>query len=124
MSHSKAKDLHAETGKLVDHSENLLVHFRRIEDLKNLALGYQAIELNNRQLCDLELLLNRAFYPLRGYLNRDDYESVLDTMRLADGTVWPIPICLDVNEKTAERLVPGQPVALRDEEGFFWPYLP
>jgi sulfate adenylyltransferase len=39
-------------------------------------------------------------------------------MRLADGTVWPIPICLDVSEKTAKRLVPGQPVALRDEEGF------
>jgi sulfate adenylyltransferase len=118
MTHSKAKDLHPGSKMLVDHSENLLVHFRRIEDLKNLALGYQAIELNNRQLCDLELLLNRAFYPLKGYLNRQDYESVLDTMRLADGTVWPIPICLDVNEKTAKRLVPGQPVALRDEEGF------
>jgi len=79
MTHSKAIDLHAEPGKRMDYSENLLVHFRRIEDLKNLALGYSAIELNNRQLCDLELLLNRAFYPLTGYLNRDDYESVLET---------------------------------------------
>ncbi len=118
MTHSKAIDLHAEPGKLVDHSENLLVHFRRIEDLKNLALGYPAIELNNRQLCDLELLLNRAFYPLKGYLNREDYESVLDTMRLSDGTVWPIPLCLDVNEKTAKALNSGQPIALKDEEGF------
>jgi sulfate adenylyltransferase len=118
MTHSKAKDLHTEPGKLVDHSENLLVHFRRIEDLKNLALGYPAIELNNRQLCDLELLLNRAFYPLTGYLNRQDYESVLDTMRLSDGTVWPIPICLDVSEKTAKALNSGQPIALKDEEGF------
>jgi sulfate adenylyltransferase len=97
MTHSKAKDLHRKSKMLVDHSENLLVHFRRIEDLKNQALDYPSIELNSRQLCDLELLLNRAFYPLKGYLNRQDYESVLDTMRLADGTVWPIPICLDVN---------------------------
>jgi sulfate adenylyltransferase len=118
MTHSKAKNLYPESRMLVDHSENLLVHFRRIEDLKNLALSYQTIELNSRQLCDLELLLNRAFYPLRGYLNREDYESVLDTMRLADGTVWPIPICLDVNQETAKTLVPGQPIALKDEEGF------
>jgi sulfate adenylyltransferase len=118
MTHSKAKDLNAEPGKLVDHSENLLVHFRRIEELKNGALGYPSIELNSRQLCDLELLLNRAFYPLTGYLNKQDYESVLDSMRLSDGTVWPIPICLDVSEKTAETLDVGQPLALRDEEGF------
>ncbi len=96
----------------------MLVHFRRIEDLKDAALDYQSVELNSRQLCDLELLLNRAFYPLTGYLNQEDYESVLDTMRLADGTVWPMPICLDVNEKTAQTLDSGQPLALRDEEGF------
>ncbi len=118
MTHSKAIGFHADPGKRVDHSENLLVHFRRIEHLKNLALGYPAIELNTRQLCDLELLLNRAFYPLTGYLNRDDYESVLDNMRLVAGTVWPIPICLDTNEETAKGLVPGQAVSLRDEEGF------
>jgi sulfate adenylyltransferase len=104
MSHSKAKDLHPESKMLVDHSENLLVHFRRIEDLKNLALGYLSQELKSLQLCDLELLLNR-----------EDYESVLDTMRLSDGTVRPIPICLDVNEKTAKTLSPGQPIALKDE---------
>ncbi|MGB6280799.1 MAG: hypothetical protein WBG91_11355, partial [Syntrophobacteria bacterium] len=85
MTHAKAKDLRAEAGKLVDHSENLLVHFRRIEDLKEAALGYLSVELNNRQLCDLELLINRALYPLTGYMNQEDYESVLDTMRLADG---------------------------------------
>ncbi len=101
-----------------DYSESLLVHFRRVESLKEAALDYRAISLNKRQLCDLELLLNRAFYPLRGYLNRADYESVLDSMRLADGTLWPVPVCLDVNRKLGETLTPGEPVALTDEEGF------
>ncbi len=101
-----------------NYSENLLVHFRRIESLKEAALSYPSVDLNKRQLCDLELLLNRAFYPLRGYLNREDYETVLDRMRLADGTLWPMPICLDVSEKMARSLDHGQPLALRDEEGF------
>jgi len=101
-----------------DYSESLLVHFRRVESLKEAALDYPSISLDKRQLCDLELLLNRAFYPLRGYMTRADYDSVLQDMRLADGTLWPIPVCLDVNRTLAESLTPGQPVALTDEEGF------
>jgi hypothetical protein len=69
-----------------DYSESLLVHFRRVESLKEAALDYPSISLDKRQLCDLELLLNRAFYPLRGYITRADYDSVLQDMRLADGT--------------------------------------
>ena len=100
------------------YSENLLVHFRRIDRLKQEAGVYLSMDLNQRQLCDLELLLNRAFYPLVGFMNRADYESVLDNMRLADGTVWPMPVCLDVPEAVAQKLQPGEPLALRDEEGF------
>ncbi len=103
---------------MLAYSESLLVHFRRAEDLKKEALKYPYIDLNKRQLCDLELLLNRAFYPLEGYLNQADYLSVLNHLRLADNTVWPIPICLDVPEKTAKGLSPGQKVAINDEEGF------
>ncbi len=100
------------------YSENLLVHFRRIVELKNASLEYPSIDLNKRQLCDLELLLNSAFFPLTGYLNRHDYESVLENLCLGDGTVWPIPICLDVSEKTAQSFGTGMRIALRDEEGF------
>jgi sulfate adenylyltransferase len=103
---------------MLAYSESLLVHFRRAEELKQQALTYPSIDLIQRQLCDLELLLNRAFYPLKGYLNRADYESVLNRLRLADNTVWPLPICLDVNERTAKALTPGQKVAINDEEGF------
>jgi len=101
-----------------DYSESLLVHFRRVEALRQEALELESIDLSARQLCDLELLLNRGFYPLNGYLRREDYESVLENMRLADGTVWPIPICLDVTEKVASSLQPGDRVALNDTEGF------
>ncbi len=100
------------------YSESLLVHFRRIEDLKSASLEYPSIDLNKRQLCDLELLLNRAFYPLAGYLNQQNYESVLEHMRLSDGTVWPMPICLDVSQKMAQSIEKGMRIALRDEEGF------
>jgi sulfate adenylyltransferase len=68
-------------------------------------------------VCDLELLLNGGFSPLRGFMRRDDYESVRDSMRLSDGTLWPIPITLDVPEAVAESLRPGSTLALRDPEG-------
>lgn len=101
-----------------DYSESLLVHFRHGESLRRKAQGCPGIDLNQRQLCDLELLLNRAFYPLSGYLDREDYESVLDSMRLSDGTPWPMPICLDVDDTTAQSLAAGQQLALNDQEGF------
>ncbi|WP_029460267.1 bifunctional sulfate adenylyltransferase/adenylylsulfate kinase [Solidesulfovibrio alcoholivorans] len=100
------------------HSQNLLVHFLRGEEIKACSLAYQSLVLNNRQLCELELLLSRAFYPLNGYLGREDYESVLSSMRLADGTLWPMPVSLDVPESLAQKIAPGDKLALRDVEGF------
>ena len=100
------------------YSESLLVHFRRSEALKGESVNFASFDLSPRQSYDLELLLNRAFYPLQGYMNRADYESVLQGMRLTDGTLWPLPVCLDVNEALARSLEPGQPLALRDAEGF------
>ncbi len=74
-------------------------------------------DLTPRQLCDLELLLTGGFSPLPGFLGRADYESVRDAMRLADGTLWPIPVTLDVPERFAQSLRSGERVALRDAEG-------
>lgn len=100
------------------YSESLLVHFRRVECLKQEAVELTSVDLSERQLCDLELLLTRAFYPLSGYMSRAEYESVLADMRMPDGSVWPMPICLDVSDKIARNLVCGQSLALRDSEGF------
>ncbi|ANB17589.1 bifunctional sulfate adenylyltransferase/adenylylsulfate kinase [Dokdonella koreensis] len=74
-------------------------------------------DLDARQLCDLELLLNGAFSPLEGFLGREDYEHVLSDLRLADGTLWPIPITLGVTEAFAATLGLGDEIALRDNQG-------
>lgn len=96
-------------GLLVSESERLLLEQQSAE--------LESLDLTHRQICDLELLLNGGFAPLRGFLNRADYDSVCRELRLADGIFWPMPITLDVPEMLAGRLSAGQRVALRDLEG-------
>ena len=62
--------------------QNLLVDEPRATQLKKDSQGFPAITLTQRQLCDLELLMNGAFSPLRGFMTREAYESVLENMRL------------------------------------------
>jgi sulfate adenylyltransferase len=100
-------------GALVD----LLVDERRAAELKAQSREWPSWDLTPRQLCDLELLLTGGFSPLRSFLGRHDYESVRDHMRLADGTLWPIPITLDVSADIAAKLDNGSTLALRDLEG-------
>ncbi len=100
-----------------DYSESLIVHFRRVETLRSEALELKGIDLNGRQQADIELLLNRGMYPLTGYMGREEYTTVLDTMRLPDGTVFPVPICLDIPAEMAQQLEVGEKVALNDREG-------
>jgi len=84
---------------------------------KQAAREYASWDLTERQLCDIELLLNGAFSPLDGFLNKDDYDSVIKTMRLKSGVLWPMPITLDVTEDFAKDLKAGDRLALRDLEG-------
>ncbi len=74
-------------------------------------------DLTPRQICDLELLMNGGFHPLKGFLSEADYKSVVEDMRLADGALWPMPVTLDVNQQFADGLELGQDIALRDQEG-------
>jgi sulfate adenylyltransferase len=90
----------------------------RAETIKSEALAWPSIDLNWRQLCELELLLTGALAPLKGYLGRADYERVLAEMCLSDGQFWPYPVMLAVSAAQAEKLKPGMTVALRDAEGF------
>ena len=87
-----------------DNLVNLIVEPSRADILKNLSLNLPSITLTPRQLSDLELLMNGSFSPLTGFMKRSDYESVVDRMQLQDGTLWPMPICLDVSESEAEKL--------------------
>lgn len=85
--------------------------------LKREAAELPSWDLTPRQICDLELLMNGGFNPLKGFLSRADYDSVVETMRLTDGALWPMPITLDVSEKFAAGIETGQDIALRDQEG-------
>ena len=76
----------------------------------------QAITLTERQLCDLELILNGGFSPLEGFMNEKDYNGVVANVRLADGALFSMPICLDVSKEILQSkgLKPGSRVTLRD----------
>ena len=74
-------------------------------------------DLSARQLCDLELLMNGGFYPLKGFLTAADYDGVVENMRLTSGDLWPMPITLDVSQEFADKIEPGTDIALRDQEG-------
>ena len=95
----------------------LYVPMAEISKLRNDANSLTRWDLTARQICDLELLMNGAFNPLKGFLGRDDYNNVLDHLRLKDGTLWPIPITLDVSELFAETTKIGDSIALCDQEG-------
>ncbi|MEO1677720.1 MAG: bifunctional sulfate adenylyltransferase/adenylylsulfate kinase [Pseudomonadota bacterium] len=95
----------------------LYVSFDSAQKLKLDAADLPSWDLTPRQICDLELLMNGGFNPLKGFLNEADYNSVVENMRLSDGTLWPIPITLDITEKFADSVEPGQDIALRDQEG-------
>jgi len=96
---------------------DLHVDDARASELKAQSRDWVSWDLTPRQLCDLELLTNGGFSPLRGFLGQADYAQVRDQMRLADGTLWPIPITLDVTEEVAAKLDAGAHLALRDPEG-------
>ncbi len=100
-------------GVLVD----LMAEPQRRAELKAASRDWPSVDLNQRQLCDLELLLNGGFSPLTGFMTRRDYAPVVEDMRLADGILWPMPIMLDIDEGTARGLKPGDRIALRDPEG-------
>ena len=84
---------------------------------QNAAREYASWDLTERQLCDIELLLNGAFSPLQGFLNQADYDSVVARMRLTSEVLWPMPITLDVSEEFSASIKSGDKVALRDLEG-------
>jgi sulfate adenylyltransferase len=96
----------------------LLCDAYRAEALKREAMDYPSIDLDWRQLCELELILTGALAPLTGFMGKADMDSVLSRMQLADGRFWARPVMLAVGEKSAKNLQPGMKVALRDAEGF------
>ncbi|GAB3108957.1 bifunctional sulfate adenylyltransferase/adenylylsulfate kinase [Aestuariicella hydrocarbonica] len=103
----------AHGGKLI----NLYVEGEALLQEKEKAKSNRSWDLTTCQMFDIELLLNGAFSPLTGYLNQADYQSVVEGMRLADGTLWPMPINLDISQAFADETTIGEEITLRDPEG-------
>ena len=87
------------------------------EEAKSRVETLPRLTLDRWEVSDLELIANGAFSPLTGFMNKADYENVVNNIRLADGTVWSIPIVLGVTPQEAEQLTGGREAALYDEEG-------
>ena len=72
----------------------------------------EQIPLTSRELSDLDMLASGALSPLEGFMGRDDYDRVLEDMRLAKGLPWALPVCLAVDHEPQ-----GDEVTLTDEAG-------
>lgn len=83
-----------------------------IAELKKFANTLPSVRLSARAICDLEMLAMGAFSPLDRFMNSADYACVLDKMRLADGSVFPIPVTLPIN--TESKIQENRQIALRD----------
>ena len=75
------------------------------------------IRLDQNKQMDVEQICVGTYSPLEGFMGQEDFLSVLTSMRLANGIVWPLPIVLDVSEETADELSIGEVVGLTDEQG-------
>lgn len=104
------------SAKISNHA-SLLCSPADINQLKYKSHALMSLTLTPRQRCDLELLLNGGFAPLKTFMCKADYESVLAEMRLSDGQLWPMPITLDVDANDYETYQLNQEIALRDDEG-------
>lgn len=94
---------------------NLIVSEDRANAIKAASKDYPSLTLDERSLCDLELLAVGGFSPLKGFMGQKDYQGVVKDMRLADGTLWPLPVTLPVDPSKGVEV--GKPLALRDVYG-------
>jgi sulfate adenylyltransferase len=96
-------------GELVD----LMVPAAELAELRAYASTLPSVRISDRSSCDLELLATGAFSPLERFMGEADHQSVVDTMRLTNGILFPMPIPLPVDEEIAASLKIGQDIALR-----------
>ena len=89
-------------GELVDRTGT------RPDDLESL----ESVTLTSREVSDLDMIASGALSPLEGFMGQEDYESVLEELRLANGLPWSLPVCLAVAQAPK-----GDRVALADEDG-------
>ena len=96
---------------------DLLIIGEQLDQLRKESVLMKSITLNDRQMCDIEMLIDGSFSPLTGFLTETDYNSVVNNLQLSDGNIWPIPVILDVKEELSENITIGDKIVLRDHEG-------
>ncbi|MBI3590714.1 MAG: sulfate adenylyltransferase [Candidatus Melainabacteria bacterium] len=94
---------------------NCLAKKEELPALEREAGSLQSIEVSKRVLCDLEMLAIGAFSPLSGFVEKKDYESIVENMRLSNGLIWPIPVTLQINKDVYEKVKGQKKVALKNE---------
>ena len=112
-SHPEASNLISPYGgKLVD----LVASEAERDTLMAEANRYPTLQISDRNLCDLELLATGGFSPLDRFMGPADYQRVLTEMRLADGTLFPIPVTLTISKE--ELPTRGEWITLRDSRNY------
>ena len=104
-------------GSIVPHGGQLVNRVLRgalREAALERAVSFPQVQLTRMAASDLEMISVGAFSPLNGFMTKDDYDSVIDNMRLSNGLPWTIPVTLPVDEETAAGLEEGQEIALLD----------
>lgn len=100
-------------GRLIDR----ILTGKDAELIEARAKDLEKITLNKREISDLEMIAIGAYSPIEGFMKREDYEGVLDNMRLANGLPWTIPITLTVTKDETKGLKEGNDLALVDDSG-------
>lgn len=90
---------------------------RRRAFLRDRAPGWPQWQLDGRQLCEAELILNGAYSPLMGFMTRLQVDSVCQSLRLPEGLLWPLPITLEIDPDVARRAAEVGHLALYDTDG-------
>ncbi len=89
----------------------------RRKEMSEQARAFTQVVMDDWALSDVDLLGNGAFSPLTGFMNEQDYRSVVDQMRLTNGTVWSLPIVLSVSEEKAREVRLGEQLSLVGQDG-------
>lgn len=98
---------------------NRLISLGNKEELIKKQKHLKKLVLNSKQVSDFEMIATGGFSPLVGFMDRKNYNNVVSNWRLTDGTVWSIPICLDVDKEFADDLKLSEQVALYSEDNEF-----
>src|SRR3989338_2200242 len=94
---------------------NCFCEMSELESLKQKINSLPALTVSKRVLCDIEMFAIGAFSPLKGFVCKKDYESIVEKMRLSNGLIWPIPITLQVNKTDYENIKNKKEIVLKDE---------